>query len=187
MAPYHKESMRILNKDVHTCFPHSRDKFSQANTLSNGVTYYYNGDLLCKSYAEDERGQHPFFLNHLYRIRGMEYDKFTLQEDGGPRTWSVPVHSIMEHFSLPYLNTGHSSQGSAIEGSFVVADLRSPYIDRNWLHTAVTHLKYFKDLYLLDVDLRPSRPVCLNRASYLLRGYKQQDRKAGRQAPDEEY
>jgi hypothetical protein len=88
---------------------------------------------------------------------------------------------------LPYLNTGHSSQGSAIEGAFVVADLRSPYIDRNWLYTAVTRLKFFKDLYFLDVDLRPPRKACLDRARYLLCGYKQQDKMAGRQAADEEY
>jgi hypothetical protein len=184
---YTNDSAHILNAYMHSYYSHSRDKFTQAKTLSNGITYYYNGKLLCRKYIEANGGEHRFLVNSLYVIRGMAEDGFTLQEEGSKGRYKVPVDTIMTHFTLPYVNTGHSSQGSAIEEPYIVADPTFKHVDRNWLYTAVTRMRKFKHLYFLTADLGPQKHAKITRARKLLSGYKQQDEKAGRRAGDDEY
>jgi hypothetical protein len=162
---YYNESKAELNKLIHAHFPHSTNRASQRKTLSNGVTYYYDGLLV---YNDESDSQ--FRKNYSYKIVGMARNEFTLQEPIANLEIKVPVADIVSRFALPYCHTGHSEQGGTIQQPYVIADLLEKDVDSSWLYTAVTRLHRFDHLSFLIDNLRPSKEKRLAAAKAMIQG-----------------
>jgi hypothetical protein len=178
---YLNDSRELLNNAIHGYFRHSQEKAANAHRLSNGTTYHTNGLLICKDAPSSL--DHKAYRNFTYRIVGMSKTHFTLEEieDEGKSRFQVPVHLVQTHFALPYCNTVHSSQGSDVDEDFFIADWTFKHADRRWLYTAITRLRSFQHLHILDVDLlalcKANKDLqMMSAATSMLRGYKDQDR-----------
>jgi hypothetical protein len=60
--------------------------------------------------------------------------------------YKVPYGLVPSHFSLPYCNTVHASQGDGIEEPYLIADWQTFPISKNWLYTAISRASAFDDI-----------------------------------------
>ena len=51
-------------------------------------------------------------------------------------------------FSLSYCNTCHSGQGCNIDDAITIFDCNTPYVNRNWLYTAITRARDLSKVYV---------------------------------------
>jgi hypothetical protein len=156
---------------------------TKVKTLENGITYYFEEDLICKkSFKLQNKKLYP---NYTYKIKMMNNKEFTLEDILDGETIKVSHNAIMNNFSLPYCNTVHSSQGDKIGEKFIIADWSCPRVDMNWLYTAITRCTKLDDVYFLEQYLGDINMV--NTFIEKIRKYKEQDRKAGRPINTDEY
>ena len=143
-------SANTTNKYIHeNSIVHS----GNGTTLDNGITYYPGGIIICKkSFRLDEQ---KLYTNYHYKIIKMDKAKFTIQGLlNTEMTHEVSTEKIMlsDHFSLPYCNTNHSSQGDAIDVPYVIVDWQNGMMDDNWLYTAISRCVDMNHVYFLDCD-----------------------------------
>ena len=50
----------------------------------------------------------------------------------------IEICILSKYFKLPYCSTCHSSQGSTIDEEITIFDCNSPYVDKNYIWTALT-------------------------------------------------
>ena len=93
------------------------------------------------------------YPNHTYKIIGMNNKTFTLFDELDNVEHKVSVNMIVKHFTLPYVNTVHSSQGSKISSRYVVCDYHNGLLTKKWFYTAITRCTKLEDIYFLDVYL----------------------------------
>ena len=48
---------------------------------------------------------------------------------------------ILSHLKLPYCMTVHSIQGLSIDDKVTIFDCNTPYVDRNYIWTAITRVR----------------------------------------------
>ena len=81
---------------------------------------------------------------------------------------------------MPYCSTVHSAQGDTIDDKITIFDCNSPYVDRNYIWTALTRVKRLDDVTIFkhsDQEIK-SLNYCKVHQYFKLNvlGYKQQDR-----------
>lgn len=184
---YLNSSSKTLNNHIHTYYPHSKHMAAQVKTLSNGTTYYYHGFLICKSnlHFMEDKVKKKCYPNYIYKIMGMNNKTFELEDVLFEENYKVSHETIMKHFSLPYCNTVHSSQGDKIAEKFVIADWQSGLVDMKWINTAITRTTNLDDVYFLDCNLTNLNAKTM--ATEMVRGYKHQDAKANRAIDESQF
>ena len=92
---------------------------------------------------------------------------------------------------MPYCSTVHSAQGDTIDDKITIFDCNSPYVDRNYIWTALTRVKRLDDVTIFkhsDQEIK-SLNYCKVHQYFKLKvlGYKHQDRIAKRTHDENEY
>ena len=100
---------------------------------------FYEGlELVCKKYykAKDKR----LFTNYTYIIDKIDNKTFTINEpvDNIKMTFEL---KFLSYFKLPYCLTVHSVQGLSIDDEVTLLDCNTPYVDRNFVWTAITRVR----------------------------------------------
>lgn len=179
---YLDSTSKTLNSHIHSYYKHSRKMITKVKTLVNGITYYYGGSLICKANMKVKAGK--MYPNYEYTIVKMNNKAFTLQDVLYKTEYEVTVDAIVKNFSLPYVNTVHSSQGSDIPQKYVIADwFLDGMVTANWIYTAITRARNLDDIYFLCADTTCENIESV--AKHMVAGYKIQDRKAKRDFDDE--
>ena len=57
---------------------------------------------------------------------------------------------ILKHFMLPYCNTSHSVHGSSTNEKITVFDCTLPYVNRNFVWTAITRIRDLNDVIYFE-------------------------------------
>lgn len=175
---YLDSTAKTLNAHIHSYFQHSKKMATKVKTLVNGVTYYYSGSLICKANLKVQNNR--MFPNYEYKIVKMNNKTFTLMDVLDKETmYEVSIDSIVKNFSLPYVNTVHSSQGSDIPQKYVIADWKRDDITINWLYTAITRTTSLDDVYFLDFNTKEQNKLSV--AKMMVATYKIQDKNAKRE------
>lgn len=182
----------ILNDRVYKNFI-QKPKENDKNYLEFGDLKITKGfELICKDYFKNNKSK--FFRNYLYKIMNIDYDNdtWTLLEPVSKQTYELPYTSdIVTKFTLPYAQTCHSVQGLSISEPITIFDCNTPYVDINFIWTAITRCR---DLNNVTVFIHSEKEVLkLNDAkikqhhSLKIDSYKNQDRKAKRKVIEKEY
>ena len=120
-----------------------------------------------------------------------EDERFFILEDVHAKSrYKVPTKDIVRCFWPSYCNTVHSSQGSAIDEKFLIVDWKSKRVDKYWLYTAVSRLTMFDHVFFLGISLKDENledKRSKEAIHYMIKGYQQQDRRAGRSWGEGEY
>ena len=75
--------------------------------------------------------------------------------------------------------------GASIDEPFIIADWKTKGVTMNWLYTAISRATRYSDIYFLHESLYES---CVDvMLDDMIKGYKCQDRKAGRDWDEEDY
>lgn len=193
---YFRMSARTLNNKIHVNVDHGDRKYV---VFDDGIKYYEGEELTCKKSFKakgvlgDATPQHiKFETNYTYLIAGVEEDGLVLvdvdQEVGLEGYWTckVPADKIIAYFTLPYVNTVHSTQGDDLPTPYVIADwMCKGFVTKQWLYSAITRCVKLDDIYFLDRSLYDLN--MLTEAAHMIANYRAQDRKAGRMIKDEDY
>ena len=54
--------------------------------------------------------------------------------------------SFLSYFKLPHCMTFHSVQGLSIDDEVTIFDCNTPYVDRNFVWTAITRVRQLQDV-----------------------------------------
>jgi len=148
----------------------------QSKLLSNGIKYYFHGELVCKETLVYKK--HKLHPNYSYKNFNINKNRFELEDVLDGFRIDVPIHSIIKNFSLPYCNTVHSIQGASVNNKFVIVDWKESYVDPKWFYTAISRA--------MDFDgIKEMNKVTVAKA--MIQGYKEQDNYAKRVFDDEYY
>jgi hypothetical protein len=124
--------------------------------------------------------------NYVYNIDFMTDGVFRLRDPADGTVFEISHEQVMLHFSLPYANTVHASQGDKIAEPYLISDLMADeLVTKNWLYSALTRCTKLSDIHFLDLNLYH---INVNNTQQLMvRGYKHQDQKAGRPFNDADF
>jgi hypothetical protein len=195
---FYNTSCQRLNDHIH-----SYSAYKGQCIDIEGQSYFKGMQLICKKTLRQKDG--ILHRNYTYSIAAFAFAKSKpvkvakpvkakgVQEEGDfvvlknvqtDEKHNVSHADIIHKFSLPYCNTVHSSQGQKIAEPFVIADWRSATVD--WLYTAFSRACRFSDIYFLEENLYVPKEKSM--MDEMIKGYKCQDRKAGRKwTHDKEY
>jgi len=182
----------ILNDRVYNKFIY-KPKETDKNYLEFGDLKITKGfEVICKDYFKHNKSK--FFRNYMYKIMDIDYDNdiWTVLEPVSNQTSELPyTKDILMKFTLPYAQTCHSVQGLSISEPITIFDCNTPYVDINFIWTAITRCR---DLNNVTVFIHSDKEVLkLNDAkikqyhSLKIDSYKNQDRKAKRKVIEKEY
>ena len=116
----------------------------------NNTEYYKGLELICKKHHKASKCK--LFVNYGYDIVKISSKYFTINEPVECVSMTLPISMLTTHFKLPYANTNHSVQGLTIEEDFTIFDMNTPYINRNWIWTALTRTDDLKKITIFEHD-----------------------------------
>ena len=89
-----------------------------------------------------------------------------------------------DSFRLPHCATGHSSQGTDIDGRYCIHDIGAAHMSPKWFWTALTRSRNLRNVYVSISD-EQDEPMLEQRslevATYKLRLYVESDKRTGRE------
>ena len=92
--------------------------------------------------------------------------------------------SILRHFQLPYCNTCYSMQSATITEKYTVFDCNTPYVDRNFIWTALTRATDLKNITIFEHSIEECQVLeeskKKQKITLKIEGYKAQDKQAKR-------
>ena len=150
---------------------------------------YEVGDrLVCRACIKAKKqGQRatPLYKNHEYKVTAVTADSVTLEEE-----ITLPLSTVRKCFIYNYCRTCHSFQGLSVNVPITIYDWKSKWVDRKWIYTAVTRARQLDQVCFKEYEevVRPSEEAEVT--AYLrskICGYRQQDRRDGRQAHGDNY
>ena len=156
---------------------------AKEKTLVNGVEIWKGLTIQCKQHFKAKDGSKTF-VNNLYRIDGIsKFIKIVDMSDEGI-VFNMERQQLWKTSSLSYCNTCHAEQGCSINEGLTICDANTPYVNKYWIHTALTRCW---DLSAVTVFLHSDKEVRSLEVSKLkqyinhkVEGYKEQDTVAGR-------
>ena len=99
--------------------------------------------------------------------------------------------SILRHFQLPYCNTCYSMQSATITEKYTVFDCNTPYVDRNFIWTALTRATDLKNITIFEHSIEECQVLEESKKKQKLtlkiEGYKTQDKQAKRTFNTDDY
>jgi hypothetical protein len=111
----------------------------------------------------------------MYEVVRWDTVVVVLRAKDGSRV-KVQAGALDSYLSLPYGITCQCSQGSDIDGPFVIADSRSQYAAADWCYTAVTRAQYLAHVHLAYASCDKARDEAATRyLATLAAGARRQD------------
>ena len=164
--------------------------WNERKTQSHTYTYYPGQEIVCKIHYQGANNAR-LFVNYTYKILGIDKKKITVcdaYDEDERMTFNL---NILRHFQLPYCNTCHSVQGLTVEDAFTIFDCNTPYVDRNFIWTAITRATDFKNITIFEHSEEECAKLEVSKKHQKLalkvKNYKSQDTHAGRKFTDKEY
>jgi hypothetical protein len=154
----------------------------------NGNTYYTGLEIVCKKH-NTTKGR--LFVNYTYRIKNIDNNKFTIQDEIEKNEFTFPIDKIRTHFKLPYANTCYSVQGMTVNNNVCIFDCNTPHVDRNYIWTAITRCNALNNIHIFvhsDEEVQRLEQSKINQYLRLkIEHYKEQDKTANRKFKDDDY
>jgi hypothetical protein len=175
-----------VNSYVHNNMINRDDK---TVIVHNNTEYYKGLELICKKHYKASKCR--LFVNYAYDITKISSKYFTINEPVESVSMTLPISMLTTNFKLPYANTNHSVQGLTIEEDFTIFDMNTPYINRNWIWTALTRTDDLKKITVFEHDAATINRLTASKMEQYFRlkiaNYVVQDKKAGREIDKENY
>jgi hypothetical protein len=172
-----------INEHIHKLI-----KTENKTITINKIKYWKGLELICKEHFKNAKAR--LFTNYRYILNSIDNNKFTVIEPVENIKMSFKI-SMLKYFRLPYANTCDSVQGMTIEDEFTIFDCNTPYVDRNFIWTALSRTDDLSKVNIFVHDKAEVSRLTYAKISQYFRlkvdGYKSQDYKAGREWKDEEY
>ena len=154
-----------------------------------GNFYYYDGlELICKKHYKAKNVR--LFTNYSYYIKEIDNKQFTIIEpvDNIIMTFDI---KYLSYFKLPYCMTVHSVQGLSIDDEITIFDCNTPYVDREFVWTAITRARELKNITFFEHSANEIKRLEESKLKQFLKlkidGYKRQDLDAKRTICNEMY
>ena len=198
MDTFKKHNIKIINrmKDVDTtnniCLFNFRcDQVN--NHISKNIIkrdgYYTGMDVICKSHYKSKYIK--LYVNYHYTIKSIKKNQIIIHEPLDNNDITLTYDIFNKHFKMPYANTCDSVQGLSIDNKITIFDCNTPYVDRYFIWTALTRSTNLNNVQIYEhskeevMSLKRSWvKLYLNKK---IQGYKQQDKKSGRQHNSDDY
>ena len=195
---FRKHDIKIVNKmkDVDTtnniCLFNFRcDQVN--NYISKNIIkrdgYYTGMDVVCKSHYKSKKIK--LYVNYHYTIKSIKKKEIILHEPLDNNDISLTYDVFNKHFKMPYANTCDSVQGLSIDNKITIFDCNTPYVDRYFIWTALTRSTNLNNVQIYE---HSNEEVMSLKRSWVrlyfnkkIQGYKQQDKKSGRQHNSDDY
>ena len=194
---YFKNRADHINEHVHE---HLIQQPSETIEI-DGIQYWVGLEIVCKKHFDTKDA--TFHVNYSYVIDYIceEHNYFIIRDEDEDEAYKIILKktnhkgvrkcTLTEYFKLPYCSTVHSAQGDTIDDKITIFDCNSPYVDRNYVWTALTRVKRLDDVTIFkhsDQEIK-SLNYCKVHQYFKLKvlGYKQQDRIAKRTYDENEY
>jgi hypothetical protein len=143
--------------------------------------YWVGLELICKKHYKNK--QTKLFVNYSYFIKTINAKTFSVHEPIEDITIILNIDQL-DLFKLPYSQTLHSVQGLSIKNKITIFDTNTPYVDRNFVWTAITRVTDLNNIQIFihnDDEVNKLLESKINQYySFKVDGYKSQDKKAGR-------
>jgi hypothetical protein len=183
---YFTDSRDLLNNHINSYFDkHSKHLEKNKVYSEDGAQYHHNQRLVVKNSIKTKDGVrlHP---NYEYKIKKFNNKEFTLEDVLDESTIVLEKKVVDKNFAFSFCNTVHSSQGDSIDEAFIIADWRCKWTTDKWLYTAITRTKSLMNIWFLEQDLLYDVRFT-EKMNELIKGYREQDKKAKREWKAEEY
>ena len=155
---------------------HNRKQFIE----HEDVKYYTGLEIICRKRFNE--GKYTFNVNYTYEIIKFDEESVWLRDICDDEEIEICIGK-MNHFSLPYCMTCHSVQGLSIAEEITIFDANIPYVDRNWIWTAISRATDLNNITIFEHSKEEVRDLkCCK-----IQGYKEQDRKCYRKFKKEDY
>lgn len=167
MSTFQKYGFRIINQMKHVTTLHNisyfRRRASQvseyvhshlvelptANVVEvNGIKYFPGLSLICKNHYVHQKSR--LFRNYTYKIVFIDTNKFTILNELDDTTFTLNIVHLGTLLKLDYTLTVHSIQGMTISDPLTLFDANTPYVDRNFIWTAVTRCTKLSNLTIFE-------------------------------------
>ena len=161
----------------------------QDGVVINGVKYWKGMTLVCRKHYAKTNG-FRLFVNYDFVIDHIDPKRLTIHDILENEPFDLPI-SALTYFKLPYAATCHSTQGWTIRERITVFDINTPYVDRNFIYTALTRTEFIDQIQVFEHPEDEVKKLEDSKKRQYLRlkieGYKNQDRIANRPFDDAEY
>ena len=172
-----------INEHIHKLI-----KTENKTVTINKIKYWKGLELICKEHFKNANAR--LFTNYRYILNSIDNNNFSVIEPVENVKYSFNI-KMLKYFRLPYANTCDSVQGMTIEDEFNIFDCNTPYVDRNFIWTALSRTDDLSKVNIFVHDKAEVSRLTYAKISQYFRlkvdGYKAQDYKAGREWKDEEY
>ena len=195
---FKKHGMKIINKmkDVDTtnniCLFNFRCDQVNKHVSKNIIKkdgFYEGMEVVCKSHYKSKNIR--LYVNCHYIIKLIKKNEIIIHEQLDDNDISLTYKVFNKHFKMPYANTCDSVQGLSIDNKITIFDCNTPYVDRYFIWTALTRST---DLNNVQIFEHSKEEVMSLKRSWVrlyfnkkIQGYKQQDKKNGRQHNSDDY
>ena len=194
---YFKKRADDINQFVHE---NLIDQPDNAIEIDN-VKYWIGLEIICKEYFKNKIS--TLHVNYSYVIEEINIDNnyFIIRDENENEEYEFDIFYsnrkdeqicfLTKHFKLPYCSTCHSSQGDTIDEAITIFDCNSPYVDKNYIYTALTRVTNLNNVTIFNHsnDEIKGLNYCklLQYFKIKIIGYKHQDRIAKRNYNEKEY
>jgi hypothetical protein len=167
------------------------NKYVHFNILKNTADYFEGLEIVCKKYYKCK--QYRLNVNYSYIIKKMNKDNVIIEDDTEGTQYKITYQMLRNYFKYPYCFTCDSIQGLSFEedDKITIFDANNPYCDRKFLWTAITRCRYLDNVYIYihsqDEIQRFTDMKYNQHFRFKVEGYKNQDKKKGREYNEEEY
>ena len=195
---FKKHGIKIINniKDVDTtnniCLFNFRCDQVNNHVSKNIIKrdgFFKGMEVVCKSHYKTKKFK--LYVNYYHTIKSIKKDEIIIHEQLDNNDISLTYEVFNKHFKMPYANTCDSVQGLSIDKKITIFDCNTPYVDRYFIWTALTRSTNLNNVQIYEhskgevMSLKRSRVrVYFNKK---IHGYKQQDKKNGRQHTSDDY
>ena len=114
------------------------------------IDFILNGlDIICKTHYKNKNCR--LYTNYEYKLTNINnYDNtFTIIEPVENIKMKLDL-KLLKHFKLPFCNTCHSLQGLSVDEKITIFDCNLPYVDRNFVWTAITRVRDLKNVIYFE-------------------------------------
>jgi len=155
-----------------------------------GSIWYYKGmNLICCKHFQSKKTR--VYVNYEYNVTDIKEKTFSIKDVVEGDSITLPISLIDTNFKLPYGLTCHSVQGLSLDGPMTIFDTNTPYVDREFVWTAITRARALDNIQIFEHS--EDEVASLGKArvkQYLdmkVAGYKEQDKAKNRVFKDDEF